>query len=135
VCLSTLFLPRESFSHCCCNSQAPGSVLFVCVHACAFLCLRVCASLCLAGSDPGHCAVVHYVTIQRHSGLPDEAVQFMEQPANSSCFWLGLCLVVRYSIDFLSLVPLSFLCRYAPVLSTHSLRKGRGRREQRMVFM
>lgn len=49
----------------------------------------------------------------------------MEQPANSSCFWLGLCLVVRYSIDFLSSVPLPFLCRYAPVLSIHSLREGR----------
>lgn len=51
----------------------------------------------------------------------------MEQPANSSCFWLGLCLVVRYSIDFLSSVPLPFLCRYAPVLSIHSLREGRER--------
>lgn len=48
----------------------------------------------------------------------------MEQPANSSCFWLGLCLVVRYSIDFLSSVPLPSLRRYAPVLSIHSLRKG-----------
>lgn len=53
----------------------------------------------------------------------------MEQPANSSCFWLGLCLVVRYSIDFLSLVPLPSLCRYAPVLSIHSQRKGGGERE------
>lgn len=48
----------------------------------------------------------------------------MEQPANSSCFWLGLCLVVRYSIDFLSSVPLPSLCRYAPVLSSHSLKVG-----------
>lgn len=53
----------------------------------------------------------------------------MEQPANSSCFWLGLCLVVRYSIDFLSLVPLPSLCRYAPVLSSHSLRVGEWGRE------
>lgn len=51
----------------------------------------------------------------------------MEQPANSSCFWLGLCLVLRYSIDFLSSVPLPSLRRYAPVLSIHSLRKGGGR--------
>lgn len=44
--------------------------------------------------------------------LPDEAVHFMEQPANSSCFWFGLCLEVRYSIDFPSSVPLPSLCRY-----------------------
>lgn len=48
----------------------------------------------------------------------------MEQPANSSCFWLGLCLVMRYSIDFLSSVPLPSLRRYAPVLSSHSPRTG-----------
>lgn len=34
--------------------------------------------------------------------------------------------MVRYSIDFLSSVPLPSLRRYAPVLSSHSLRKGRG---------
>lgn len=34
--------------------------------------------------------------------------------------------MVRYSIDFLSSVPLPSLRRYAPVLSIHSLRKGRG---------
>lgn len=33
--------------------------------------------------------------------------------------------MVRYSIDFLSSVPLPSLRRYAPVLSIHSLRKGR----------
>lgn len=33
--------------------------------------------------------------------------------------------MVRYSIDFLSSVPLPSLRRYAPVLSSHSLRKGR----------
>lgn len=78
---------------------------------------------------PGHCAVVHCSNpqTQRQS---DEAVQFMEQPANSSCFWLELCLVVRYSIDFLSSVPLPFLCRYAPVLRSHSLRKEGGERER-----
>lgn len=74
--------------------------------------------------QPGHCAVVHCSNpqTQRQS---DEAIQFMEQPANSSCFWLELCLVVRYSIDFLSSVPLPVLCRYAPVLRSHSLRKER----------
>lgn len=39
--------------------------------------------------------------------------------------------MVRYSIDFLSSVPLPSLRRYAPVLSIHSLRKGREGREQR----
>lgn len=34
--------------------------------------------------------------------------------------------MVRYSIDFLSSVPLPSLRRYAPVLSSHSPRKGRG---------
>lgn len=61
VYLSTLLLPRESFSHCCCNSQAPGSMLFVTVYVCfCFLSLRVCVPLRLAGSRPGHCVVVHY---------------------------------------------------------------------------
>ncbi len=48
VCLSTLFLPHESFSHCCCYSPAPGSVLFVSVYVCVcvfFLCVCVCTSM------------------------------------------------------------------------------------------
>lgn len=37
--------------------------------------------------------------------------------------------MLRYSIDFLSSVPLPSLRRYAPVLSIHSLRKGGERAE------
>lgn len=38
--------------------------------------------------------------------------------------------MLRYSIDFLSSVPLPSLRRYAPVLSIHSLRKGGGEGER-----
>lgn len=44
--------------------------------------------------------------------------------------------MLRYSIDFLSSVPLPSLRRYAPVLSIHSLRKGgEGERAEDDVYV